>query len=531
MLVLFGAVGLLLLIACVNVTILLIARGARRQGELAMRAALGAGPSRMVRLLLTESLVLAGLGGAFGIVVARVVLAGVVAVSPASLFRLGSIGLDGAALGFALGLTLLVGVVFGLAPAFVRSEGQLHEAGREVGRGSVGRSRSTRWALVVTEVALAMVLLVGAGLLVRSTQRLLSIPPGFDPSSVVVMQVYTTGLQRGDTPTHQFFDQALDAVRNVPGVRSAVLTNQLPLSGDIDEFGVTLDDPTRSEGADGPAYRYAVSPGYFETMGIRLVSGRGLQGEDIVGRTPVAVVSESLAQRLFKGGNPVGNRIRVGPTELPPYTVVGVVEDVKQASLETDQMEAVYVTSQQWHWADRVRWIVVQADQAPLTLVPDVRRAVWSVDRNQPIVRSQSMEGLVARSQAQRRFVLVVLVAFAAFAVTLAAIGLYGVLAGSVAERKREIGVRSALGATRANIMTLVIRQGMTLTAVGVAIGLLVAAAASEALVTLLFGVSRLDVGTYAAVALLLTMVSGVACWIPAARAARVDPLATLRAE
>ena len=303
------------------------------------------------------------------------------------------------------------------------------------------------------------------------------------------------------------------------------------MSGDIDEFGVTLDDPTRSEGADGPAYRYAVSPGYFETMGIRLVRGRGLQEEDIVGRTPVAVVSEALAQRLFKGGNPVGNRIRVGPTELPPYTVVGVVEDVKQASLETDQMEAVYVTSQQWHWADRVRWIVVQADQAPLTLVPDVRRAVWSVDRNQPIVRSQSMEGLVARSQAQRRFVLVVLVAFAAFAVTLAAIGLYGVLAGSVAERKREIGVRSALGATRANIMTLVIRQGMTLTAVGVAIGLLVAAAASEALVTLLFGVSRLDVGTYAAVALLLTMVSGVACWIPAARAARVDPLATLRAE
>ena len=531
MLVLFGAVGLLLVIACVNVTILLIARGARRQGELAMRAALGAGPSRMVRLLLTESLVLAGLGGAFGIVVARVVLAGVVAVSPASLFRLGSIGLDSAALGFALGLTLLVGVVFGLAPAFVRTEGQLHEAGREVGRGSVGRSRSARWALVVTEVALAMVLLVGAGLLVRSTQRLLSIPPGFAPSSVVVMQVYTTGLQRGDTPTHQFFDQALEAVRNVPGVRSAVLNNQLPLSGDITEFGVMLDDPTRSEGTDGPAYRYGVSPGYFETMGIRLVRGRGLEREDIAGRSPVAVVSEALARRLFQGGDPVGNRIRVGATELPPYTIVGVVEDVKQASLETDQMEAVYVTSQQWHWADRVRWIVVQTDHDPLTLVPDVRRAVWSVDRNQPIVRAQSMESLVAQSQAQRRFVLVVLVAFAVFALTLAAIGLYGVLAGSVAERKREIGVRSALGATRAKIMTLVIRQGMALTAIGVAIGLSVAAAASEVLVTLLFGVSRLDVGTYAAVATLLTMVAGVACWIPAARAARMDPLTTLRAE
>ena len=531
MLVLFGAVGLLLVIACVNVTILLIARSTRRRGELAMRAALGAGRSRLVRHLLTESLVLAGLGGAFGIAVARVALAGLVAVSPPSLPRLGAIGLDSAALGFALGLTTLVGILVGLAPALTRSEGQLHEAGREAGLGSVARSGSARRALVVTEVTLAMVLLVGAGLLVRSTQRLFSIHPGFDPSQVVVMQVYTTGLERGDTPTHRFFDQALEAVRNVPGVSSVVLTNQLPLSGDIDVYGVTLDDATRAEGAHGPAYRYAVSPGYFKTMGIRLVRGRGLERQDIAGTTRVAVVSEALARRLFQGQDPVGNRIRVGPTELSPYTVVGVVEDVKQASLETDQVEAVYLTSQQWHWADRVRWIVVQADHDLMALAPAIRRAIWSVDSNQPIVRTQSMRGLVARSQAQRRFVLVVLVAFSGFALTMAAIGLYGVLAGSVAERTREIGVRSALGASPANILTLVIRQGMVLTAIGVAIGLAGAAAASEALVTLLFDVSRLDPATYLAVATLLTVVSGVACWIPAARAARVDPLATLRAE
>jgi putative ABC transport system permease protein len=194
-------------------------------------------------------------------------------------------------------------------------------------------------------------------------------------------------------------------------------------------------------------------------------------------------------------------------------------------------VEAVYLTSQQWHWADRVRWIVVQADRDMLALAPAIRRAIWSVDNNQPIVRTQSLRGLVARSQAQRRFVLIVLVAFSGFALTLAAIGLYGVLAGSVAERMREIGVRSALGASRANILTLVIRQGMVLTAIGVAIGLAGAAAASAALVTLLFDVSRLDPTTYLAVAALLTVVSGVACWIPAARAARVDPLATLRAE
>lgn len=531
MLVLLGAVALLLTIACVNVTVLLLARGSRRQGELALRAALGAGRSRLVRLLLTENLLLAGLGGAFGILVARFGLSGLVAVSPPSLPRIDTIGLDGAALGFALGLTTLVGITFGLVPALARSGGPLHEAWRETGRGSVGHNRSARRALVVTEVALAMVLLVGAGLLIRSTQRLFSIPAGFDPSSVVVMQVYGTGLQRGDAPTHRFFDQALDAVRNIPGVSSAVLTSQLPLSGDIDVYGVFLDDATRAEGANGPAYRYAVSPGYFGTMGIRLARGRGLERQDFADAPRVAVVSEALARRLFQGRDPVGSRIRVGPTELPPYTIVGVVDDVKQASLDASQTDAVYVTSQQWHWADRVRWMVVHGDRDAVALVPAIRRAIWSVNSNQPIVRTQSMEDMVARSEAQRRFVLIVLVAFALSALTLAGVGLYGVLSGSVVERRREMGVRAALGASRQSILALVVRQGMTLTAFGVAIGLAVATAASEALVTLLFEVSRLDPAAYLAAATVLISVSAVACWIPAARAARVDPVSTLRAD
>jgi len=496
-----------------------------------MRAALGAGDRRILQYLLTESLILASLGGAVGILVARIGLSVLVLLSPPSLARIDTIGLDGSALGFALALTTLVGIVTGLAPALSRPASQSPDAMREADRGSVRRNRTARRALVITEVALAMVLLVGAGLLLRSTQRLFSVPPGFDPSQVVVMQVYTAGLVRGDELTHQFFDQALEAVRSVPGVGSAALTSQLPLSGEIDEYGLTLDGANRGPGADGGGYRYAVAPGYFETMGIRLVHGRGLESQDVEGTTPVVVVSESVANSLFPGSDPVGNRIRVGNVEEPPYTIIGVAGDVKQASLETDQVGGIYVTSRQWHWADRVRWIVVHADGDPMALVPAIRRAVWSVDSNQPIVRTQSMEAVVTRSEAKRSFVLIVLAAFALSALTLAGIGIYGVLSESVAERMREIGVRAALGATPENILALVLRQGMTLAAIGGMIGLAGAAAASEGLDTLLFDVGRLDPITYLAVATLLALVSTVACWIPAGRAVRADPLTTLKAD
>jgi putative ABC transport system permease protein len=528
MLVLMGAVSLLVVITCVNLTILLLARGSRRGGELAMRVALGAGRARLVRQLLTESLLLAVLGGLLGVVVARIGLAGLMMVSPPSLPGLETLGLDRVALGFAFGVTTLVGVMFGLAPALVRSGGRTSDALRHAGRGSVDRSRSARQALVVAEVSLAMVLLIGAGLLLRSTQRLFSIPPGFDPSGTVVLQVYATGLERGDAATHRFFDQALEAVQGVPGVGSAALTSQLPLSGDIDAYGLTLDDVGRAPGADGTAFRYAVSPEYFTTMGMLLERGRALESVEPV---PAAVVSESLARRLFADRDPIGGRFHLGATDGLPYSVVGVVGDVKQASLDDDQPDAVYVRSAQWHWADRVRWLVVRTEHDPEALVPAIRRAVWAVDSDQPIVRVQSMERVLARSEAQRRFVLTILVAFGLSALALAGVGLYGVLSGSVTERLREIGVRAALGASREDIVALVVHQGMTLTALGIAIGLAGAVAASEALVTLLFGTTRLDLPTYVGVAALLIAVSGIASWVPAARAARVDPLQTLRAE
>lgn len=531
MVVLLGAVGLLLLITCVNVTMLVLARGARRSGELAMREALGAGRSRLARHLLTESLLLAGLGGVVGVAVARIGLAGLVAVSPPSLPRLAAVALDGSALALALGLTTVFGLVFGLLPALGRPGHRLPQAVRGTGRGSRGTS-SARHILVVVEVAMAVVLLVGAGLLLRSTQRIFSEPLGFDPSDVVVMQIYATGLERGDRVTHQFFDAGLEAVGNVPGVSSAALTSQLPLSGDVDGYGVTRGDgPTADGEVDGAAYRYAVSPGYFETLGLELVRGRGLQAQDDAGGPRAAVVSASLARRMYPDGDPLGHRIHLGPVEGEPYTIVGVVADVKQASLGARDSEAVYVTSHQWHWADRVRWIVVRTDQDVRGLLPALHRAVWSVDRNQPITRAQSMERLVARSEAQRRFVLVVVLAFALAALALAGIGLYGVLAGSVTERMRELGVRAALGASREVILGIVVRQGMTLTALGGVVGVAAAVVASRILVTLLYGVTRLDMVTYLAVTAMLGVVAALACWIPGARAARVDPLTSLRSE
>lgn len=529
LLTLLGAVMLLLGIACVNVANLILARGERRRGEMAMRAALGARRGRLVRQLLTEGFVLAGLGGVLGLVLARFGIAGLVALSPPGLPRVDAIGLDGAAFGFALGVTTFIALAAGLAPALGGAAsgrgGETLEAGRRGGGGHL----TTRRILVVAEVALALVLLVGAGLMLRSLQHLFAIAPGFDGTGAVVLQVQVTG--RGyadDEAMHRFFTEALDSARAVAGVASAAWTSQLPLSGDNDVYGVLFDDGAM-EGSDGGVYRYAVTPGYFEAMRIPLVRGRLLEPGDNAAAPPVVVINESLARRAFLADDALGGRIHVGRADLPWFTVVGVVADVKQASLAAEQADAAYLAPEQWYFADTVRWLVVRTDGDPLALVPSLERAIWSVDPDQPIVRTESLASLIVRSEAQRRFALIVLEAFAALALVLAAVGLYGALSGRVAERLHEIGVRAALGATRERIVALIVRQGMTLTALGAAIGLAAAALLSSALSALLFGVSRLDPVTYLAVTLALVLVSALACWAPAARAARVDPARTLR--
>jgi predicted permease len=321
----------------------------------------------------------------------------------------------------------------------------------------------------------------------------------------------------------------------VPGVAAAAFTSQVPLSGDFDTYGAQFETRPNPTPDDAPAaFRYVVTPGYFQLMRIPLRRGRLFDARDERSAPEAVIVNESYARRVFGGTDPIGQRVRAGPeigsTTRPWDVIVGVVGDVKQASLAVAQQDAFYVPIGQWSWVDNVQSLIVRTSVDAKTLAPAIRNAIWSVDR-QPITRVATMDDLVSRSEAARHFALVVFEAFALAALTLAAIGIYGILSGSVTERTREIGVRSALGASRGNILGLVVRQGMMLTGLGVAIGVVGAVAASRAVAALLFGVSRFDPVTYLAVVGLLVGVSGIACWVPAWRAARVDPVITLRAE
>ena len=427
---------------------------------------------------------------------------------------------------------MLVGLGVGLIPALHASRADLHIGLQQGSRRTAGGHQLTRRTLVVAEVALALVLLVSAGLLLRSLQRLFAIAPGFDTSNLLTMQVQASGHRFDDSTTHRFFAQALEAARQVPGVTAAAFTSQLPLSGDLDVYGVHFESsPSDNIEEDGAALRYAVSPGYFETMGIPLRRGRLLDEHDMTGAPVPVVINESLAKRRFPGQDPIGQRLRFGPQERTWDIVVGVVDDVKQTSLATSQADAIYIVTTQWPWADRVLSLAVRSHGDAAALAPAIRKAIWSVDKDQPIVRLATIDDLLAASTAERRFALILFEAFGIVALALAATGIYGVLSGSVTERMREIGVRLALGASRSNILALVVRQGMTLTGLGVVIGLTGALAATQAIVTLLFGISRLDPITYLGVIALLVGVSVIACWVPAWRAARVDPSITLRAE
>ncbi len=528
-----GAVILLLLISCVNVSNLLLSRGAQRRSEFAMRAALGAGRARLVRQMLTESLLLSILGGAFGIVVAQAGVRALVALSPPELPRISAIAVNGPVLGFALFIATATGLAVGVIPALYLSRHDLHLGIQESSRRAAGGHQWTRRALVVSEVALALVLLVGAGLLLRSLQQLFNVSPGFDPTNLLTMQVQTSGLKfEDDIATHTFFQQALEAVRRLPGVRSAAFTSQLPLSGDYEKYGVYLESPPSGDSPkDESALRCAVTPDYFSTMGIPLQRGRLLDEHDVAGAPPALVISDSLARHRFQGLDPLGRRVRVGSANEPWFTIVGVAGDVKQASLAQTSEDAVYTTPEQWSFADRTRSLVVRTQGDPVAMTNAIRNAIWSVDKDQPVVRVATMENLLAKSEARRRFALFIFEAFALAALALAAAGIYGVLSGSVSERTREIGIRSALGASRFSILTLVLREGMALTAFGALLGLGGAMAASRSLISLLYGISRLDEFTYAAVVSLLMGVAAIACWIPSWRAAHVDPMVALRCE
>jgi putative ABC transport system permease protein len=529
-----GAVTLLLAIACVNVTNLLMARGAQRRSELAVRAALGASRLRLVRQLLAETLLLAALGGTLGVFLAYVAVDSLVVMSPPGLPRLDSIDVNGSVLAFASGLTLLIGLVIGVIPALHGARANLDGAIGERSMRLAAGQQPMRRTLVVVQVAFAVVLLVGSGLLLRSLSRLFSVPPGFNATNLLTMQVPAAGPRFLDPKvTGPYFTQILDAVQQVPGVSTAAFSSQLPLTGDEDIFGIHFESvppPNGDEGYDG--YRYAVSPDYFEAMGITLRAGRFLGPQDTASAPLAAVINESFAKSRLPGLDPIGQRLRIGPNTGPPFVVVGVVADVKQASLALSRSNAVYIPAAQWTlFSDLTRWLVVRTPDDPAALTPAIRRAILSVDRSQPIVRVATMADRLETSLAVQSFAFRLFETFGIVALVLAAIGTYSVIAGSVTERTREIGVRAALGASKSGILALVLRQGMILAGLGIVIGMVGAMIASKALVTLLFGVSRLDVTTYLVVLVLLTAVSAIASGIPAWRASRISPSVALRSE
>ena len=541
LLAVLGAVALLLAIACVNVTSLLLARGSLRQGEFAMRTALGAAGTRLIRQSITETLLLAALGGAFGLAVAFGGVRLLVALSPPGLPRVDAIAVHGGAFLFAFLLSALVGLAAGLAPALkaprVRIQSTLHHDMRT----TVHSRQTMRRVLVVSEVALALMLLVGAGLLMRSMQRLLAVDPGFSADSLLTLQVQSSGHKFDDLISapgvgaglrRTFFQQALEQVRKVPGVTAAGFTSVLPLSGDpywMAVYGSHFENDPPNSGYN--VYRYAVSPGYCEAMHIPLLRGRLLNNGDTAQAPYAALISASLARREFPHGDALGKRLHVGPSNYPWFSVVGIVADVRQDSLTLTETDAVYIPEAQAWFADNTLSFAIRTRGDAANLVSAVRAAIWSVDKDQPILRVATMQTLLDRSVAERRFVLMLFETFSLVALLLAATGIYGILSNSVAERTREIGVRAALGASRTHLLRLVLRQGLQLAVVGAVVGLGISLAATRALASLLFGVSHLDPLTYAAVTALLLGVAAVACFVPARRAAAIDPMKALRAE
>ena len=528
-----AAVALVLMIAAANVANLLLARALHRHREFVMRAALGAGRGRLVRQLMTEGLLVSLCGGIAGVLAAHAAVDGLVALGPPGLPRLEAIAVDGAALAFALSLTIVVGVAIALIPAVHTFRGDLQHSLQRSTRTAAGGPRTARQTLVVAEVALALVLLVSAGLLFRSLTGLVAIAPGFNAHQLTVAQVQTVGAGFQDIATsEQFFARVMAQVRAIPGVSGAAVTSQLPLSGDVQGFGIHTEyAPQVHADQDRSAFRYAVSPGYFETMGIPLRRGRVLDARDRAGAPRAVVISDTLARRRFAGVDPLGQRLRIGPNDSPWFTVVGIVGDVKQVSLgiEGDE-DAVYVTPAQWHFADPAMWIVARSP-VDRGVPAAIRAAVSAVDGRQPVVRMASMRALLDETTADRRFALLVFGVFGGVALVLSVTGLYGALARSVIERTREIGVRSALGASRSEILAMVLRQGLALALAGVSAGIVGAMVVTRLLEALLFDTEPTDPLTYAAAAILFMAVAAMASTVPALRAATIDPAITLRAE
>jgi putative ABC transport system permease protein len=540
--ILLGAVGFVLLIACANVANLLLARSAARQKEIAIRTALGASRWRIVRQLLTESVLLSVLGGGLGLLLAVWGTDLLTKVVPADRVpRLDTAGIDLKVLGFTMLVAILTGVVFGLAPALQASKTDLNESLKEGDRGSTGNRHRVRSVLVVSEVALALVLLIGAGLLVKSFWRLQTVETGFDSSNLLTMQLSYTAEKGQERKATDFFQQLEAQIQSVPGVESVALSSGLPFAGAAEQSFSIEGRPEEKAGRPLMAVQYITTPEYLQTMGIELKRGRYLSEQDRRDAPLVAVIDESLAQKYFPNEDPLGKRLTLGghgPHQMPAYEIVGIVEHVKHYGLEgeTPVDPQFYFSLNQASdellsiIARRIS-VVVRTKTDPLSLVGSVRQQVAAADPNQPVYNVRTMEQLVTETISTRRFSMFLLITFALVALLLAAVGIYGVISYSVTQRTHEIGIRMALGAQTGDILKLVLGHGMLLTLIGIGAGLIAALVLTRVMSSLLFNVSATDPLTYVSIALLLGGVAFLAIIIPARRAMRVDPMEALRYE
>jgi putative ABC transport system permease protein len=527
---LMGAVAFVLLIACANVANLLLARIAHRQRDLALRAALGAGRARLVRQLLAESAVLGVAGGALGVGLSAMIVPVLTRVAPATLSRLAAASLDTSVLGFALVLSLATALLFGLLPAIRASRidlhGTLHADGRRTARAPASLARRI---LIAADVALAVVLLIGAGLMIKSVGRLLGVRPGFDADGVLSMQISMVGAAYAKNEVVLAKTNAIvDRLRALPGVESAAAAGQIPLGGNGDTWGFHVEG--RPTGPDDPSVeRYSVTPGYFSVMRIPLRRGRLFTDADAVSTEQVMVIGDRTARALWPGADPLGQHVRIGGYDGAAITIVGIVGDVRHRELAAPATMQMYLPQAQV--TDSFLTLVVRSNGDLGGLANQARAAIRSVAPDVPVFEVASLTELVARSVGPRRFVMLLLEAFGVVALLMTGVGVYGVISYSVAERTREIGIRSALGAAPRDIVRLIMGSGMIVVVIGVGLGTAAAIAATRLLSASLYDVSATDPATFGLVPLVLIAVAAVAQAVPIARAMRVDPTVALRQE
>jgi putative ABC transport system permease protein len=535
--ILLGAVGFVLLIACANVANLLLSRVGARQKEIAVRAALGASRLRLVRQMLTESILLAVAGGAAGLMIALVGVKWLVSFGPDTLPRVREIAVDPGMTGFTLLISVVTGVLFGLVPALQISRSAFADALKESGRTSAGLHRSRlRSALVISEVALSLVLLIGAGLMIRSFAKLNQIDPGFNPSRLLTLRVtLLPNKYREDERVAQFYAQLLEGAATTPGIVSVGAISYLPVTGGItnDYFTIEGRPPVAKEAQPIAEYR-VVTPHYFEAMGIPPLAGRDVAETDTKQTPNVVVINDAFARQHFAGENPLGQRIKLQGQQRDPLLIVGVVGNVRNGGLDEQPTPEVYVPFLQDPLSQtyqRSMTIIARTKSEPSAVAGSLRVALTTLDKSLPVYAVKSMTEHLHETLTRRRFNLILLSIFGSVALALAAIGIYGVISYGINQRTHEIGIRLALGANRYDVLKLVVKQGMMLTLSGVALGLFAAWGLTRLIKTLLFDVSVTDPLTFIVIALLLAFVALLACSIPARRAMKVDPMIALRYE